>query len=56
MEETSRRPTVTNDLQGSFTFLWRPLNSGVPCTGLGRRMKTGARERERETERSKGEQ
>jgi hypothetical protein len=53
VEETSRRPTVTNDL-GSFTFLWRPLNSGVPCTGLGRRMKTGARERE--TERSKGEQ
>jgi hypothetical protein len=41
VEETRKCPTITDDLDGvhamqcihSFTFLWRPLNSGVPCTG-----------------------
>jgi len=48
VEETRKCPTITNDLDGvhamqcihSFTFLLRPLNSGVPWTVLYKRMKT----------------
>jgi len=47
VEETRKCPTITNGLDGvhamqcihSFTFLLRPLNSGVPCTALDQRMK-----------------